>query len=121
MANELTVSIPSIAYLKGTIAINISPSPSPLTVSATGIHSIHDTVALSTSDASLSKGTITTIGWVYVKNLDVTNNILIGSDGTLFPLMLKPGEYGVFRWNAAAFHAKSAAGTPQIEYCLIED
>ena len=121
MANELTVNIPSISFAKGTLSINITPSPSPLQVSVTGVHSVHDQIALTTTDSNISKGNIGTIGWVYVKNLDVTNQVQIGGDGTTYPITLNPGEYGTFRWNAAAFHAKCTAGTPSLEYMLIEN
>jgi hypothetical protein len=121
MANELTVNLASIGYLKGTVAINITPSPSPLVINVTGLHSVHDTVALTTSDLVLSKGNIVTIGLVYLKNLDLTNVIQISDDGTVYALSLKPGEYFYFRWNAAAVHAKSVAGSPQLEYAMIED
>jgi hypothetical protein len=121
MANELNINLSSIGYLKGTVAVNISPVPSPLTVNCTGLHSVHDTVALSTSNLQLSKGNITTIGYVYVKNLDVTNTVQISDDGTVYPLSFKPGENGYFRWNAAQINAKASAGTPQLEYALFED
>jgi hypothetical protein len=121
MANELTINLPTISYVKGTIAINIQPVPSPLTVNCTGLHSVHDTVALSTGDVVLSKGNITTIGYVYFKNLDVTNNIQISDDGTVYALALKPGENAYCRWNTAAIHAKAVAGTPQLEYAMFED
>jgi hypothetical protein len=121
MANELTINLTTISYVKGTIGINIAPAPAPATVTVTGTHTVHDQLVLSTSDSNITKGNIGTIGWIYVKNLDTTNNIIIGTDGSLYPLLFKPGEYGVFRWNGAAFHAKAVAGTPIIEYMIIED
>jgi hypothetical protein len=121
MANELAVNLPSISFTKSTITVNVTPSPNPLLVTVNGVHSVHDQLAMSTSDASITKGNIGTIGYIYVKNLDATNTIQIGSDGTTYHIILKPGEYGVFRWNAAAFHAKCTAGTPSLEYMFLED
>jgi hypothetical protein len=121
MANELNINLSSIGYLKGTVAVNISPVPSPLTVNCTGLHSVHDTVSLTTGDITLSKGNIGTIGYCYFKNLDVTNTVQISDDGTVYALAFKPGENGYFRWNAAAVHAKAVAGTPQLEYAMFED
>jgi len=121
MANEITVNLSSISYTKGNVVINITPTPSPAVLSATGLHSVHDTLSLSTSDTTLSKGNIGTMGWIYLKNLDNTNNIQISDDGTVYAMMLKPGEYSWVRWNAAAIHAKATAGTPQLEYAIFED
>jgi hypothetical protein len=121
MANELTINLSSIGYLKGTVAVNISPVPSPLTVNCTGLHSVHDTIALAVGDVTLSKGNIVTIGYCYFKNLDVTNTIQISDDGTVYALALKPGENAYCRWNTAAIHAKATAGTPQLEYAMFED
>src|SRR5882672_9319831 len=111
-ANEIVISFPSLNFAKGGVIVTITPGT--LNISVTGIHSIRDLLTLSTSDATLSKGNVATIGIYFIWNHDVTNNILLGSDGTLFPIMLQPGEFGFGRWNAAAFHAKSAAGTPQL-------
>jgi hypothetical protein len=78
-------------------------------------------VTLSTTDATLSKGNIVTIGRFYFKNLDPTNTILISDDGVVYALSLKPGEDAKGRWNTAAVHAKASAGTPKLYYLLVED
>lgn len=49
------------------------------------------------------------------------NLLQIGSDGTLYPISLKPLEEAVVRWNAAAIHAKSSLASTLWEYLLIED
>jgi hypothetical protein len=119
MANSITESLPSIVVTLDAITFNLAPGV--LTVSVAGVHHIYDELALSTSDTNLSKGNVATIGRFFAKNLDATNIIQIGSDGLLYPLSLKPGEWIIGRWNAVAFHAKSAAGTPKLLYLLIED
>jgi hypothetical protein len=53
--------------------------------------------------------------------LDTTNAVIIGSDGTNYPIKIKALSYGEFDWNAANVHGKSLAGTPYVEYTLIED
>jgi hypothetical protein len=121
LGTELSINLASFSFAKTPISINIAPLPSPLLVQVTGIHSMHDQVVLSTGDLTLSKGNIATIGYVFMRNLDITNTILVGPDGTTFQIALRAGEYGLFRWNAAAIHAKSGLGTPSLEYMLIED
>jgi hypothetical protein len=119
MASELTINIPSITYVKAPFSEQLTPGI--LLITVTGKQVSHGSIGLSTSDTTLNKGNIGTLGYVYFKNLDAVNNVTIGSDGTLFNLTLKPGEFGVIRWNAAAIHAKSAAGTPLLEYWMVED
>jgi hypothetical protein len=119
MANELTINLPSITYIKDPFSENLTPGI--LQVSVTGKQIAHGSIGLSTSDTTLTKGNVGTIGYIYFKNKDNTNNVTIGSDGTLFNLMLKPGEVAVVRWNAAAVHAKASVGTPVLEYWMIED
>lgn len=73
------------------------------------------------TDEVLNLGDISTIGFVFVKNLDATNAITIGSDGTLYPIKLKPGEANLFRWNAAAIHAKALVAPCKLEYLILPD
>ena len=119
MANTVIETIPSIAVQLDQIAFTL-PSPGTLTVAVTGGHHVLDEVALSTTDATVSKGNIGTIGRFYFKNLDVTNTIQIGGDGSTYPLSLLPGEDAKGRWNTTAVHAKSTAGTPKLYYLLVE-
>ena len=91
------------------------------TISIAGIHFIHDKLTLTTTDATLNKGNVGTIGFVYLRNLDLTNNALFGADGTNYWLSLLPGECGLFRWNATNIHGKSSAATVPIEYFMVEN
>jgi hypothetical protein len=118
MANEITINLSSITYVKDVYSDTITPGT--LQISVTGKHAIHDDVVLSTIDLSLAKGNIGTIGFFYVKNKDNTNNVLIGTDGTNFPFILIPGSAMFGYINGAALHAKSAAGAPLLEYYLVE-
>jgi hypothetical protein len=121
IANQVIENLPSISVTLDDITFQLTPGI--LTVTGSGGHHMLDEVTLSTSDTNLSKGNVGTIGRFFAKNLSATvgENILIGSDGTLYPIMLKPGEWISGRWNAAAFHAKAAAGTPKLKYMLVED
>lgn len=116
----LTVNLPSLT-LSGGVYNNELITPGVLIVSVTGVHAIHDQAALTTSPVNLNKGNIGTIGYCYFKNLDVTNAIQIGSDGTTFQILLKPSEFIVVRWNAANVSAKASAGTPSLEYLMVND
>ena len=91
------------------------------TIDVTGFNAIKATKQLSTSDYNFDKGNVGTIGRVFVLNLDTTNNVIVGADGTNYPIKIKPGSFFCGEWNAAAVHAKSSAGTPYIDYVIIED
>lgn len=77
--------------------------------------------AIGITDETLNLGDIATIGFILLRNLDATNYITVGSDGTLYPLKLKPGEFFLGRWNAAAIHAKANTAPCNLEYTLIAD
>ena len=118
MANELQLPGGNLTFIKGVQNVAI-PIPA-LSITVTGQASIHGQVALTTGDLNLNKGLIGTIGWIYIKNLDVTNNAQIGSDGILYPILLAPGGWILTQWNAVAVHAKATASTPNIEYLFVE-
>lgn len=118
MANELQSPGGNLTFNKG--VQNVSIPLAALSITVTGKSSIHGEVGLTTSDLSLNKGLIGTIGWAYVRNEDPTNNALVGADGVAFPIIIPPGQYYNGPWGNAAIHAKASAGTPSIEYCLIE-
>lgn len=118
MSQELTIQA-ALAFSKSGAAISKTFLQTYFDVSGTaGIQSV---IAVGTSDETLALGDISTIGWVYMKNLDPTNYISVGSDGTLYPLKMKPGEPMLVRWNAAAIHVKSNTAPCNMEYVLIPD
>ncbi len=119
MAGELVINLPTITYNKTPFAEALAPGI--LTVTVTGKQVSHGAPTLSTSPANLNKGNVGTIGFVFIKNLDATNTVQYGSDGVLFNLSLKPTEWAIHRWNAAQVSAKASAGTPIIEYWMVED
>jgi hypothetical protein len=91
------------------------------TIDVTGQNAIKAVKQFSTTDYNFDKGNVVTIGRVFIRNLDATNSVIIGADGTNYPIKVKPLSFGDFEWNAAAVHGKSVAGTPYVEYTLIED
>jgi hypothetical protein len=120
MANELTINLPAITYIKDPFNENLTPGIMQVTV--TGKQITHGSVPIPTAaNVVLNKGNIGTIGYVYFKNKDTTLAIQIGGDGTTYPLTLKAGEVALVRWNTASLNAKSASGSPVLEYWAVED
>lgn len=118
-AGELTISLSGFHFTKG--SQNIYVRPGLQTINVTGTHSASDVGTATTTDATVSKGAIGTIGWVYIENDDLSNNLLIGGDGTTYPFMLKPNEKVAFRFNATNMHVKSSVATVAYYYAMIED
>lgn len=116
MADELSVNI-TLSYTKNGVAHRLQLVD---LVDVSGNAAIRNVRTVATTDETLALGDVATIGYVYLHNLDATNYCDFGSDGSSYPLRLKPGEHAVVRWNAAALHAKAHTSTTKIESWIIE-
>jgi hypothetical protein len=119
MSNELVTSALSIQYSKNSANIACGPAGGNFTVS--GDNALKLARSIATTDVTLSIGSISTIGWVWLRNLDPTNFIIFGLDGSTYGLKLKPFEFTFVRWNGAAIHAKSDTAACLLEYAVFED
>ena len=119
MAKELRVGVSGFNFKKTDApTINVAET---VFVTVSGVHAVHASQNIGTGDETLDIAAVGTIGFVYFKNLDDTNFILIGEDGSSYPIKLMPGEIAVMRWSAAAIHAKSDTAACDLEYAVIED
>jgi hypothetical protein len=82
-------------------------------------------INLTTTFADIPLGSLATVGYCMLKNLDTGNNIDVGIDqsSTFRNVMtLKPGEVAVFRWKSGVVPAAVAqAGTPKLRYWILND
>jgi hypothetical protein len=120
MANSISFS--AGLNLSGT-GISLSGNGSASAVQA-GTNAIEDTTALSTTTSQISIGSIVTMGYLYVKNLDATNNVRIGlvtpvTSGNAF-VTLQPGEFTIIPTRQTVIYAISVAATPQILVLAVE-
>lgn len=118
MASELQVQGQLVFAKSGAALSRIFPSTY---FDVSGTAGVANVISVGTSDESLALGDISTIGWVYMKNLDATNYITAGADGTLYNIKMKAGEPFFGRWNGAAIHVKANTATCNMEYLLIPD
>lgn len=120
MADELTVS--------GTFYLNkaaVQPVNQSITdqVTVSGNYPSAGSQLIGTVDETLTLSPdIGTLGFVMFRNEDVTNFILIGADGSSYPVKLKAGEIaGPFRFNGAAIHAKADTGNCRLSFWVCPD
>jgi hypothetical protein len=76
---------------------------------------------IGTTDETLTLGDVATNGFLLIHNLDATNYITFGSDGSSYPIKLKATEFGLIRFNGAAIHAKANTAACDLEYILLPD
>lgn len=118
MANELLIEV-SISFNKGGASCSRSESAS-LTV--TGDAFSHEVQVIGTSEEQLAQGAdLGTPGYMFIKNLDATNYVEVGSTTGVYDIKLKAGEIALYRHNSATVYAKANTGSCTVEYFLIED
>lgn len=109
----------SLSFSKGGALLSRTFGATYFDVSGTS--GVQNVIAVGTSDETLALGDVATPGWLYMKNLDATNYITAGADGTLYNIKMKAGEPFFGRWNGAAIHVKANTATCNMEYLLIPD
>ncbi len=124
MANEITVT----AGLKATKGSQVFKYDTiNLQRDLTGTKKFSNTQVLSTTEEQLIvSADITTPGYAIFRNLSSTVGqiITIGvkPSSTFYPLVkLLPGDVAVLRLDAVSVFAKAAAGTPELDYTILEE
>ena len=107
MANEINI--------QATLTIQRTTPPmqasGALNINQTGKHCICNVQNIGTSSEQLVFGDCATMGYVFVKNLDITNYVQLACDtafgtGQIFA-KLKPGEFCLVPCNQNAIYAKA--------------
>lgn len=122
MANEITHSS-SLSFLKDGVSGNtMAVARSQYTV--TGYRYFRQVQSVTTSEAALQLGSLASLGWCFMKNLDATNFVQVktATAGALM-LKLKAGESAVFRFGSGvtAPFIIADTGTCKVEYMIVED
>lgn len=118
MANELTLSF-SLALAKGGAVAARSSGTKLVTVSGTAY--VANIPSIGTADEVLALGDVATNGYILLHNLDATNFITLGADGSSYPIKVLAGEWSLLRWNGAAIHAKADTAACLLEYYLVSN
>lgn len=97
MANEITESV-SLALSNVNLKFQIPLESKSITQSTALV--LSKVITVTTSEADIDTTGISTLGVMYVKNLDTTNYVKLGpkSGGAMVEMMrIKPGEENMFR------------------------
>ena len=117
MANELSHTL-SIAYSKGTPSDIISRSESTQsTISGTAWESGRQTIG--TTEETLSLNDVTSVGYVYVRNMDATNYVQIGTTTAQYSIKLPAGKDCWFYANGNTLYIKANTAACDVVYLVI--
>jgi hypothetical protein len=90
-------------------------------VDVTGDSFTHEIQSVGTSEEELAQGAdLGTPGYIFLKNLDSTNYVEVGSTTGVYNLKLLAGEVAIYRHNSATVFAKANSSACLVEYLLVE-
>ena len=116
MANEIQVS--------STLRYSRSPASASLATSyfatQTGNKYQAGVQAVGTSEESLDKGDVVTIGFLAVRNMDATNYVNVGVTTGVYSIKLFPGQGCVIPWNGQYTYIKANTSACDCEYLMTE-
>ncbi len=125
MANEIQVSILG-KVTNGAMADTFSPGSLQFDQDAIGGHS--PVVTITTGEEALAFGDIGTKGWVFGRNLDTANYVIMGpssnSTGAMLAAMrVEAGEPFGFRFEPtiSTWKMHSNTGTVKVQFHIFED
>lgn len=118
MSKEISITM-AISFKKGGAQVRRSES---ITVDVTGDAFSHEVQEIGTSEEQLAQGAdLGTPGYMFIKNMDATNYVEVGSTTGVYDIKLKAGEVCLYRHNSATVYAKANTLACKVEYLLIED
>ncbi len=118
MANELKITASIFFNKNGAEAVRAES----IEVDVSGDAFNHDIQSVGTSEEQLAQGAdLGTPGYIFLKNLDATNYVEIGSTTGVYDIKIKAGEIALYRHNSATIYAKANSAACLVEYFLIED
>jgi hypothetical protein len=116
LANEITVSA-TLKYAKAKVSVSQGTT---FVASQTGDKYEAGIQAIGTTEEALAKGDVGTIGYLAVRNMDLTNFVQLGVTTGVYTVKLKPGEGAVVPWNASTALIKADTAQVEVEYLMIE-
>ncbi len=116
MANEITVSS-TLKYSKNKASASLATS---YFANQTGDKYQGGVQSIATTEESLDKGDVGTIGFLAVRNMDATNFVSFGHTTGVYDVKVLAGQGGVIPWNGTSVFAKADTASVEVEYLIIE-
>lgn len=117
MSNELSLSA-SLAFNKGGASVSRSEG---IQVTVTGDAFSHEVQSIGTTEEQLAQGADLDVpGYMFIKNLDTTNYVEVGSTTGVYDIKMKAGEIALYRHNSVTVYAKANTAACLVEYLLVE-
>lgn len=117
MSNEIS-AILSVNYEKGGAKTQISEN---IQITQTGDSFTEGVQEIGTSEEEIAQGAdVGTPGFLFVKNLDDTNYVEVGSTTGVYDHKLLPGQWAWYHHNSATIYAKANTGACNVFYCIFE-
>lgn len=113
MANELTLSL-RINYEKAGAKVSRDTGSSQITIAGTAIAQ----GVRSASTSWTSQSIVAAPGYVYVKNLDATNYLDLGRDGTNAAEKLLAGQWAFFPISGTALYTRANTAAVDFEFIV---
>ena len=117
MANELSIRV-SLSFEKSSAQVRRSDG---ISVDVAGDAFTHEVQSVGTSEEALAQGAdLGTPGYVWIKNLDGTNYVEVGSTTGVYDIKLLAGQIALWPHNSATVYAKANTSACLVEYIIIE-
>lgn len=118
MSDELKIGV-VISFNKGGAKASRVEN---IDVDITGDAFNHDIQSVGITEGELAQSAdLGTPGFVFLKNLDSTNYIQVGSTTGVYDIKLKAGEIALYRHGSATIYAKANMAACLVEYLIFED
>lgn len=132
MANEITVTsslyyanpLAGVTILPIGISLNAYGQQPTLTFNITGKNFAPGSLNASVGGVVVPTSNLTNLGWSMFINQDQTNFVqVIGNPGAVILAKMLPGEPALFRVDSSftSLTLKAGAGTPLVEYFILEN
>jgi hypothetical protein len=114
-----------MADITGTARITLAKNSNPsivITISDTQSGSKYEqgVQIIGTSEESLSKNDVGTIGYIGINNLDATNYVELGATTGVYTCKIKAGCGALIPWDGSTTFIKANTSNVNVEYFMIE-
>jgi len=118
MANEINIQA-VLTMQRFTPAMQGSGN---LNINQTGTHFVANVQNIATGAEQLTLVDVATLGYLFVKNLDLTNYVQLGLDSGVTQIFakLRPGEFCLVPVNQTAIYAKANTAAVDVLVCAAE-